>query len=135
MVDVLNRDPYFWGTGRRKTSVARVRIKPGTGKIVINDRAIDAYFMTLQERWVAVEVLQETNMDKKWDVWAKIEGGGRMSQSGAFRLGVARALFKADPGLERQLKQSGYLSRDPRRKERKKFGLHGARRGVQFSKR
>lgn len=135
MVDALNRDPYFWGTGRRKTAVARVRIKPGTGKITVNGKAFEAYFLTPSNRWNALEVLQVTNMDKKWDVWAKIEGGGMTAHSGAFRLGVSRALYKADPGLERTLKQGGFLSRDPRKKERKKFGLHGARRGVQFSKR
>ena len=135
MPDALQRDPYTRGTGRRKTAVARVRIRPGTGKILINDREFNAYFLTYSERPFALEPLRATKMETKWDVWATVHGGGPMSQSGAVRLGIARALMKADPSLERQLKREGFLRRDPRKKERKKYGLRGARRATQYSKR
>lgn len=135
MPDVLRRDPYIRGTGRRKTAVARVRIKPGTGKILINDREFDKYFLTYSERPFAVEPMKATKMETKWDVWVSVNGSGRMAQAGAVRLGIARALMKADPSLERQLKREGFLSRDPRRKERKKYGRRGARRSTQYSKR
>jgi small subunit ribosomal protein S9 len=132
-------DPYYWGTGRRKTAVARVRMKPGGGALVVNDRPFVDYFMTLQERWDATEPLVAANAEKKWDIFITVKGGGRNSQAGAVRLGIARALQRADAtpekSLERMLKQGGFLSRDPRRKERKKYGLRGARKATQYSKR
>ena len=135
MADALQRDPYTRGTGRRKSSVASVRIKPGTGKILINNREYNDYFLTYSERPHGIEPLKATKMETKWDVWVKVQGGGRMSQAGAVRLGIARALMKADPSLERQLRREGFAKRDPRMKERKKYGRRGARRGTQFSKR
>lgn len=135
MADVLRRDPYTRGTGRRKTAIARVRIRPGQGKVLVNKRPYDAYFLTYSERPFGIEPLKATKMETKWDVWADVCGGGRMAQAGAVRLGIARALMKADPSLERQLRREGFLRRDPRMKERKKYGRHGARRAVQYSKR
>ena len=135
MADVLQRDPYFRGTGRRKTAVARVRMKVGTGRVTINERPFEKYFLTYGERPYALEPLKATKMDTKWDLWVDVFGGGRTAQAGAVRLGVARALMKADPSLERQLKREGFLRRDPRQKERKKYGRRGARRGTQYSKR
>jgi small subunit ribosomal protein S9 len=135
MPDALQRDPYTWGTGRRKTSVARVRIKPGQGKILVNEREFKQYFQTYNNRPHAIEPLQATKMETKWDVWIDVQGGGPMSQAGAVRLGIARALMKADPSLERQLRREGFLRRDPRKKERKKYGRRGARRATQYSKR
>jgi small subunit ribosomal protein S9 len=135
MMDALQRDPHTRGTGRRKTAIARIRIKPGNGRITVNNRPFDRYFLTYSERPLALEPLRATKMETKWDVWIDVSGGGRMSQAGAVRLGIARALMKADPSLERQLRREGFLRRDPRRKERKKYGLHGARRATQYSKR
>jgi small subunit ribosomal protein S9 len=128
-------DPYYWGTGRRKTAVARVRLRVGSGKIVVNGRPFEQYFPTIGMRQHALEPLEALGMRTHWDVWATVQGGGVVGQAGAFRLGVARALREAAPDRVRDLKQHGFLSRDPRRKERKKYGLHGARRGTQWTKR
>ncbi|MBI2931429.1 MAG: 30S ribosomal protein S9 [Planctomycetes bacterium] len=126
---------YLWTTGRRKTSVARVRLAKGTGTITINRRPIEKYFLTEQERAEALEPLYATKSQGKFDLLILCDGGGMAGQAGAVRLGIARALKQVDPTLEPKLRADGLLTRDPRMKERKKYGLRGARRGVQYSKR
>lgn len=125
----------YYGTGRRKTSVARVRLIPGEGKIIINDRDIDEYFGMEPLRIMVKQPLELTGTLGKFDVIAKVEGGGFSGQAGAIRHGISRALLKVDEGFRPILKKAGFLTRDPRMKERKKYGLKGARRAPQFSKR
>lgn len=125
----------YWGTGRRKTSVARVRLVPGNGNIVINDKDIEEYFDYETLRTIAREPLVITEQADKFDVLVNVQGGGFTGQAGAIRHGIARALLEADPELRPLLKKAGHLTRDPRMKERKKYGLKGARRAPQFSKR
>ncbi|MBK8915886.1 MAG: 30S ribosomal protein S9 [Phycisphaerales bacterium] len=125
----------YLGTGRRKTSVARVRIKNGSGKILINDRDIGVYFTEIQDRETVLAPLKSTNTVTGWDVFARVEGGGHTGQAGAVRLGIARALLRADTGYEAVLRDNGYLTRDAREVERKKPGRRKARRSFQFSKR
>jgi small subunit ribosomal protein S9 len=125
----------YAGTGRRKTSVARVRIVPGEGKVVINNRPLTEYFGKKTLEMIVKQPLVLTNTEGRFDVLAKVAGGGITGQAGAVRLGIARALLKADAGLRPVLKRAGFLTRDPRMKERKKYGLHGARRAPQYSKR
>lgn len=127
--------PYFYGTGRRKKSVARVRIYPGTGSITINDRSIDDYFGLDTLKLIVRQPLNLTGTLGKYDVVAKVIGGGVSGQAGAIRHGLSRALLQADPELRLALKKAGFLTRDPRMKERKKYGLKAARRAPQFSKR
>jgi small subunit ribosomal protein S9 len=126
---------YIWGTGRRKSAVARVRLSPGTGKTTVNDRPIEKYFATELDRISALEPLRTCNRTDKYDLFVQVEGSGPTGQAGAIKLGLARALQKAEAELNPLLKQHKYLTRDPRMKERKKYGLHGARRGQQYSKR
>ncbi|HEU4338885.1 MAG TPA: 30S ribosomal protein S9 [Planctomycetota bacterium] len=126
---------YLWGTGRRKTAIARVRIAPGTGLITINRRPLEKYFLTEQDRNNAVEPIYHARATGRFDLFITCTGGGLSGQAGAVRLGIARALMKADPSLEPKLRLERLLTRDPRMKERKKYGLRGARRGVQYSKR
>ena len=123
------------GTGRRKSSIARVRIRPGNGKITINDRAFEVYFVTENERRQVVETLEQVGKVGTIDVWVRVSGGGTVSQAGAVRMGLARALVGFGEENFGPLRDNGYLTRDSRMKERKKYGLRGARRGVQFSKR
>jgi len=125
----------FRGTGRRKSAVARVRLIPGEGTIKINKRAVDDYFTEPQEQAAVCEPLIATNTAGHWNVLVSVRGGGHSGQAGAIRLGVARALVKADSRYEPALRQAGYLTRDSRRVERKKYGLRKARRRFQFSKR
>jgi small subunit ribosomal protein S9 len=125
----------IWGTGRRKTAVARVRMKPGTGLIVVNGRPFDTYFPVEQQRHNVTAPLAAAQALEKWDVWAKVGGGGPMGQSGAMSLGIARALRLAEPALEEVLRGGGFLTRDSRMVERKKYGQRKARRRFQFSKR
>jgi small subunit ribosomal protein S9 len=125
----------FWGTGRRKSAVARVRMMPGEGKILINKRPVDEYFHEPQERLAVREPLLATNTETVFDVLVKVAGGGHGGQAGAVRLGVARALVKADTRYEPPLRDHGYLTRDARVVERKKYGQRKARRRFQFSKR
>ncbi|SFP87462.1 30S ribosomal protein S9 [Caldicoprobacter faecalis] len=125
----------YYGTGRRKTSVARVRLIPGEGKIIINDRDIKDYFGMEPLRIMVRQPLELTGTLGKFDVIAKVEGGGFSGQAGAIRHGISRALLKVDEGFRPILKKAGFLTRDPRMKERKKYGLKGARRAPQFSKR
>lgn len=126
---------YVWATGRRKTAVARVRLSKGTGIITINRRPVEKYFLTEQDRNIALEPLYSTKNNGRFDFFITCDGGGMTGQAGAVRLGIARALKSVDPTTEPKLRQDGLLTRDPRMKERKKYGLRGARRGVQYSKR
>ena len=127
--------PYFYGTGRRKSSVARVRIYNGTGKITINDRDIDDYFGLETLKLIVRQPLVLTETAQKYDIVCRVAGGGVTGQAGAIRHGIARALLQSDAELRAALKKAGFLTRDPRMKERKKYGLKGARRAPQFSKR
>ncbi len=127
--------PYFYGTGRRKKSVARVRIVPGTGAITINKRDIDDYFGLETLKLIVNQPFGVTNTMGKFDIICTVAGGGITGQAGAIRHGVARALLQADETYRPLLKKAGLLTRDPRMKERKKYGLKAARRAPQFSKR
>jgi small subunit ribosomal protein S9 len=122
-------------TGRRKEAVARVRLVPGTGDFALNGRSLDEYFTTRAHRLVVSAPLRLAGRDKDLDVVARIEGGGVSGQAGALRLGIARALIELDPELRPALKKEGYLSRDAREKERRKYGLKKARKAPQYSKR
>ena len=126
---------YYYGTGRRKKSVARVRLVPGEGKILINDRSLDEYFGLDTLKVIVKQPLTLTDTLSKFDVICKVIGGGFTGQAGAIRHGISRALLKADEELRPALKKAGFLTRDPRMKERKKYGLKKARRAPQFSKR
>ena len=123
------------GTGRRKTSVARVRIRAGKGKLTINDRELDDFFKTPQDRNAVVAPLEHAGVRNSVDVKILVHGGGSTGQAGACMQGIARALMKYDSDLSDKLREKHFLTRDARMKERKKPGLHGARRGTQFSKR
>jgi small subunit ribosomal protein S9 len=126
---------YWWGTGRRKTSVARVRIRPGTGKLMVNKRELDDYFKRDQDRKAVVAPLKVVHGEKAFDVFVNVNGGGMTGQAGAALLGVARALRSYDENYVGALRDNGLLTRDPRMVERKKPGQAGARRRFQFSKR
>ena len=132
---MYDSNPYFYGTGRRKSSVARVRLYPGTGKITINDRDIDDYFGLDTLKLIVRQPLVLTETGEKLDVVCRVGGGGVTGQAGAIRHGLSRALLLYDENLRSALKKAGFLTRDPRMKERKKYGLKGARRAPQFSKR
>ena len=132
---MYDSNPYFYGTGRRKKSVARVRVYPGTGKITINDRSIDDYFGLETLKLIVRQPLALTGTTEKFDIVCRVNGGGVTSQAGAIRHGLSRALLQYDEALRPALKKAGFLTRDPRMKERKKYGLKGARRAPQFSKR
>jgi small subunit ribosomal protein S9 len=125
----------YIGTGRRKSSVARVRLVPGTGKILINGRDIEEYIPFAALRMVVNQPLVATETTGSYDVLVNVSGGGYTGQAGAIRHGIARALLTVDPEYRPTLKRAGLLTRDPRMKERKKYGLKGARRAPQFSKR
>ena len=127
--------PYFYGTGRRKKSVARVRVYAGTGKVTINDRDIDDYFGLETLKLIVRQPLKLTGTTEKFDIVCRVNGGGVTGQAGAIRHGLSRALLQYDEALRPALKKAGFLTRDPRMKERKKYGLKGARRAPQFSKR
>ena len=127
--------PYFYGTGRRKKSVARVRLYPGTGAITINGKDVDEYFGLETLKLIINQPFGATGTVGKFDIVANVNGGGISGQAGAIRHGLARALVAADENYRPALKAAGFLTRDPRMKERKKYGLKGARRAPQFSKR
>ncbi len=148
MAETKTKPSYTWGTGRRKTSVARVRLSDGSGKVVINDRDLNDYFTEEKDRNAVLGPLDLTEMRSKLDVAVNVQGGGFTGQAGAICQGVARALKKMfDPGdkpavegeapggMSKKLRDSGYLTRDGRMKERKKYGKKGARKAFQFSKR
>ncbi len=126
---------YVWGTGRRKTSVARVRVAGGSGKIAINGRELNDYFTQERDRKAIFGPLEVTNMGGKVDVLVNTTGGGMTGQSGAIVMGLGRALSRMDPSFETALRTGGFMTRDSRMKERKKYGQRGARRRFQFSKR
>jgi len=123
------------GTGRRKESVARVRLYTGTGEVTVNGRTLEDFFPNKRHRIEALAPLVHLELKGNFDVVAKLEGGGMTGQAGALRLGIARALVESDETLRGELKKSGFLTRDSRMKERKKYGLKGARKRPQFSKR
>jgi len=123
------------GTGRRKTSVARVRIRQGTGKITVNKRGIEEFFCVVQDRNAVLAPLDHCEVRDQVDVIIRVHGGGTTGQAGACMQGIARALMKHDSDLTEKLREKNFLTRDARMKERKKPGLHGARRSTQFSKR
>lgn len=125
----------YYGTGRRKKSIARVRLVPGEGKVTINDRSLDDYFGLETLKVIVKQPMVLTDTVGKFDAICKVVGGGFTGQAGAIRHGMARALLKADEELRTVLKKAGFLTRDPRMKERKKYGLKKARRAPQFSKR
>ncbi|MBP0969299.1 MAG: 30S ribosomal protein S9 [Oscillospiraceae bacterium] len=127
--------PFFAGTGRRKTSVARVRLYNGTGVITVNGREINDYFGLDTLKYIVNQPLELTNTTGKFDVVVNVQGGGIAGQAGAIRHGISRALLLYDENLRPELKKAGFLTRDPRMKERKKYGLKAARRAPQFSKR
>lgn len=127
--------PYFYGTGRRKSSVARVRVFNGTGKITINDRDIDDYFGLETLKLIVRQPMVLAEVDGKFDLVVRVAGGGVSGQAGAIRHGLSRALLQYDENLRGLLKKAGFLTRDSRMKERKKYGLKAARRAPQFSKR
>jgi len=131
--DRVNGDAL--GTGRRKSSVARVRVRAGSGKIVVNKKPFDDYFCIEQDRRQLVDVLNLTGQREKVDVLIRVTGGGTTGQAGACKMGIARALVSYDTETFHALRDGGALTRDSRMKERKKYGLHGARKGTQFSKR
>lgn len=132
---MYDSNPYFYGTGRRKSSVARVRVYAGTGKITINERDIDDYFGLDTLKLIVRQPLTLTETEEKFDIVCRVAGGGVTGQAGAIRHGIARALLQYDESLRPALKKAGFLTRDPRMKERKKYGLKAARRAPQFSKR
>ncbi|MBD1941491.1 30S ribosomal protein S9 [Coleofasciculus sp. FACHB-712] len=126
----------YWGTGRRKSSVARVRLVPGSGQMIVNDRPGDNYFNYQPAYLSAAKAPLETlGLENEYDILVKAHGGGLTGQADSIRLGVARALCQLDPDNRQPLKSEGYLTRDPRAKERKKYGLHKARKAPQYSKR
>ncbi|MCY0898405.1 MAG: 30S ribosomal protein S9 [Firmicutes bacterium] len=125
----------FWGTGRRKNAVARVRLLPGTGRIVINGRDFEEYFPVMTLRTGILAPLKVAEVEGRFDVLVRVEGGGLSGQAGAVRHGIARALLAVDPNYRQPLKQRGFLTRDARVKERRKYGLKKARKAPQFSKR
>ena len=128
-------EEYFRGTGRRKQAVARVRLYPGSGEFEVNGRSLDNFFPNRRHRIEVLSPLVRVELKESYDVMVKVEGGGISGQAGALKLGIARALVESDDSLRADLKKEGYLSRDSRIKERKKYGLKGARKKPQFSKR
>ena len=132
---MYNNENYFYGTGRRKSSVARVRLLPGTGNVTINGRTMDEYFGLETLRMLVRQPLELTGTMGKFDVVVNVVGGGVSGQAGAIRHGITRALIESDETLKSVLKKAGFVTRDPRMKERKKYGLKAARRAPQFSKR
>jgi len=129
------QEEMFWATGRRKQSVARVRIKPGNGVITVNDRSLEDYFGRKTSQVIIKQPLVLTNTMDRFDVLVNVKGGGLSGQAGAVRHGITRALLEFDPDLRSTLKKAGFITRDPRAKERKKYGLRSARARYQYSKR
>ncbi len=132
---VKDKGGFTWGTGRRKSSIARVRIRPGKGQVLVNKKSVDDYFTQQQDRNSVVAPLKAIDAEKSFDVFVNVKGGGTTGQAGATMLGLARALKKYDEGLVKTLRDGGYLTRDGRMVERKKPGQKGSRKRFQFSKR
>ena len=136
MVKKVVKKIQFWGVGRRKKAIARVRIIPGgENGIVVNKKPVDEYFKLDAQKYIVRQPLELTGTADKYDVVVNVNGGGLTGQAGAIRHGISRALCEADAALRPELKKAGFLTRDPRMKERKKYGLHKARKAPQFSKR
>jgi len=131
----MEQESFYYATGRRKTSVARTWLKFGTGEIIVNDQKIDAYFPVESSRLLLSQPFVITNTLGRYDVHVKVTGGGLSGQVGAIRHGITRALIEADPDFRGPLKKAGFVKRDPRTRERKKYGQKGARARFQFSKR
>ncbi len=132
----MTAEQYFEGIGRRKTATARVRLYPGgSGKVLVNDRPLEDYFPRPVDQYHLLEPLKVTETEGRFDITVKVKGGGMSGQAGAIRLGIARALLRASEDHREPLKASGFLTRDARKKERKKYGRKGARARFQFSKR
>jgi len=125
----------YWGTGRRKKAIARVRLIPGNGNILINEREFGDFFPNKTSRLIVLQPMELTDMTGRYDIICRVNGGGVSGQAGAVRLGIARALIRANAELRPKLKKAGFLTRDPRMTERKKYGLHKARKAPQYSKR
>ncbi|MCF6157362.1 MAG: 30S ribosomal protein S9 [wastewater metagenome] len=131
----MAEEQYIWGTGRRKTSIARIRLKKGDGKITVNKKDLDTYFPIEREKGTVLSPLETTETLHEYDIWINVRGGGITGQAGAISLGIARALSKSDPSLINSLRNGGFLTRDSRMKERKKYGQKGARKSFQWTKR
>lgn len=131
----MNEGTKYSAVGRRKEAVARVRLMPGTGAIVVNGRPYEKYFIRETDRIIVKQPLMAVNALEKYDIFANLKGGGLTGQAGAMRLGLARALMTAEPELKELLRKQGFLTRDPRTKERKKYGQKGARKRFQWTKR
>ncbi|MFP4474520.1 MAG: 30S ribosomal protein S9 [Desulfatibacillaceae bacterium] len=131
----MSTEDVFYATGKRKTSIARTWVRPGNGNVTVNGRALDEYFTTERAKKVATQALTLTDLFEKLDVRATVKGGGLTGQAGALRHGITKALLEYDPELRITLKKAGFITRDPRVKERKKYGQRGARARFQFSKR
>ena len=131
----MTAELYILGTGRRKSSIARVRIKKGNGKIVVNDKDLDGYFPVDRDKGIIRLPMKATKTLGEFDVLVNVKGGGITGQAGAISLGIARALFKSNPSLVESLREGGFLTRDSRMKERKKYGQKGARKSFQWTKR
>lgn len=132
---MAEKSKFIWATGRRKSSTARVRLKPGSGNVIVNGRKFDEYFARPVLKLIVNQPLEQIGMLDKFDIYANCQGGGHSGQAGALRHGISRALIEYDTALRGSLKSGGFLTRDDRKKERKKYGLRGARRAYQFSKR
>jgi len=128
-------DAHFYATGKRKNAIARVRLKPGTGKITVNDRAVDDYFGRQTSRMIVMQPFELTQTLGRFDTFATVHGGGLSGQAGALKHGISKALLEVDTAYRSTLKAAGFLTRDARVKERKKYGKRGARASFQFSKR
>ncbi len=135
MAKKIVKKVQYWGVGRRKKAVARVRLIPGTAPMMVNKKSVEEYFPLDAQRYIVNQALELTSTTDKYEVIVNVKGGGLTGQAGAVRHGIARALCEADPELRSELKKAGFLTRDPRMKERKKYGLHKARKAPQFSKR
>jgi|SRR6056297_2815772 len=131
----MERENVFYATGKRKTAVARTWLKPGKGEIIINDKPIEDYFRLEAARRVARQALELTNTGRDYDIKVNVKGGGTLGQAEAVRHGITRTLFQMNPDFRQVLKRAGFVKRDPREKERKKYGQRGARARFQFSKR
>ena len=131
----MSQTPQFYGTGRRKSSTARVFLRPGSGTITVNDRPFEEYFVNNMAKMVIKAPLSLTETDGKFDIFVRVSGGGPSGQAGAMRHGISRALLKYDAEMRPKLKSAGFLTRDAREVERKKYGQPGARKQFQFSKR
>lgn len=131
----MGQENTYYATGRRKTAVARTWLKPGKGEIIINNKPMDEYFRVMAAKQITSQPLELTNTVGQFDIWVTVKGGGTVGQAGAVRHGITQALFQMNPDFRSVLKRAGFVRRDPRKKERDKYGQKGARARYQFSKR